>query len=127
MSEEAEGKGEVRVTHSAEFKDLVHVRSEQFVSLYCNYAQCSFTPWDIRITFSDVGEAEINNPAYIDLATVTLPPVVAKALITVLQRNVQLYEGDFGEIRVPGKAKEKEQAEGEPAGAETASPEQPTE
>jgi hypothetical protein len=94
---------QAKIRHSANFQALKHVRSEQYAIIYSNYAQCSFTPWDIRITFSEIGEVEVDQAAYIDRTTMTLPPAVAKALITVLQQNVALYEADFGEIKFPGK------------------------
>jgi Protein of unknown function (DUF3467) len=113
-----EDKDSKSPTRSTTWKDLKHVRSNQFEIVYANFGQCGYTPWDIRITFSDVSEAEVDVPAIVDLKTITLPPQVAKALVAVLLQNVRNYESDFGPIKLPPHLADKQaevgaQAEGQ--------------
>jgi hypothetical protein len=98
--------------------DLPHVRSANYASIYANFAQCSISPWDIRIVFSEVGEPEPDKPAIIELATVILPPMVAQSLIGVLQQNVRLYAQQIQEAQAEAQkraAAKSEAAQGEAA------------
>jgi len=95
--------------------ELPHVRSADYVSLYANYAQCSISPWDVRIVFAEVGEPEPDKPSVIERATIILPPQVANALIEVLQKNVELYKEQMRAVMAEAEAQKKAAEESEQA------------
>ncbi len=78
-----------------------HYRDKDYEVIYSNFAQIGVTPWDIRITFSQLGEHEINVTGVMDLTTVIMTPLMAKVLANVLRTNVKLYEQNHGEIQIP--------------------------
>jgi len=77
------------------------VRDKEYRSVYSNFAQCGRTAWDIRLTFSELGEVEPDKPGIIDLMSVTMTPQLAKALISVLSAHVAMYERENGEVQMP--------------------------
>jgi hypothetical protein len=87
---------ESRITLS----DLPHVKADEYVSFYANFAQGGQTPWDISITFSRIGDLE-GRTVVLDLATVTFTPALAKAVVAVIQANINGYEEQFGEVPLP--------------------------
>jgi len=80
---------------------MKHVRSADFKTVYTNFAQAAFTPWDMRIIFSLVGEHEIDNVGIIEQATVVMSPALTKALVNLLNHNIKQYESVNGEIKIP--------------------------
>ena len=84
-----------------EEKDTKRYRDKGYVTLYSNFAQIGLTPWDVRITFSQLGEHEVDKTGVMDLATVIMTPLMAKVLTHVLRENVALYEKQHGQIVVP--------------------------
>jgi hypothetical protein len=70
--------------------------------VYSNVIRTGVTPFDIRIVFGHVIEAEAaDSPPQIseDLVTVILAPEEAKTIIPYLQAAVAGYEDQFGKIR----------------------------
>ncbi len=59
------------------------------MSVYSNYAQAGYTPFDLRITFSETKEVGKDKVVLEDLVTVTLNPALALALIQVIQGYLQ--------------------------------------
>src|SRR5687767_232973 len=78
-----------------------HYRDKNYAAVYSNFAQVGLTPWDIRITFSQLGEHDIGVTGVSDLTTVIMTPLMAKVLANVLRQNVLLYEKNHGAIQVP--------------------------
>jgi Protein of unknown function (DUF3467) len=70
--------------------------SPQFTQFYANFAECGFTPWDIRILFCQTGETGLTK-----MATVIMAPPMVKALANLLNVNIKNYEADNGEIKMP--------------------------
>jgi flagellar protein FlaG len=67
---------------------------------YCNSVQIRVNVWDFFLQF---GTVEQPNPEYVEITNfqgIYLSPQQAKALLNVLQQNVQHYEQAFGEIKL---------------------------
>ncbi len=68
----------------------------EFTEFYANFAECGFTPWDIRVLFCQTGETGL-----VKKATVIMAPTMVKALANLLNVNIKAYEADNGEIKMP--------------------------
>ncbi len=93
--------GLVRQVAEKTIQAIEHIKSANYVSVYSNYAQAGYTPWDLRITFSETKEVGNDKVVFDDLVTVTLNPALALALVQVIQGNLQGYEAQYGKIKVP--------------------------
>lgn len=79
------------------------VRAENFVSLYANNAEVDLTPWDVRLRFGEVTQANREKLLISDVAQVYLSPQHAKALLRALEGGIAIYEKQYGEIPDPIK------------------------
>jgi hypothetical protein len=70
---------------------------------YCNSVQIRASLWDFFLLF---GTMQQNSPEAVTIRNFTgiyFSPQQAKALLNVLQQNIQQYETTFGEIRLEPK------------------------
>ena len=80
------------------------VRRPDWRENYCNSVQIRVNVWDFFLQF---GTIEQPTPEYVELTNfqgIYLSPQQAKALLSVLQQNVQHYEQTFGEIKLDARA-----------------------
>lgn len=116
---------EIGVTETEEVdqETAPHYRDKNYAAVYSNFAQVGLTPWDIRITFSQLGEHEIGVTGVSDLTTVIMTPLMAKVLVQVLRQNVLLYEKNHCAIPVPaGLLRRTESPSASPSESPSASP-----
>lgn len=121
---------EIGVTEAEEVDQQTapHYRDKNYAAVYSNFAQVGLTPWDIRVTFSQLGEHEIGVTGVSDLTTVIMTPLMAKVLAHVLRQNVLLFEKQHGAIPVPGGLIRKtESTSASPSPSASLSPESPEE
>lgn len=82
--------------------EVVHfMRSEKYQLVYSNFAQCGYTPWDIRLNFGLVGANELGEPTMTEQVSVVFTPGLAKAFVRLLNGNIKNYEKQNGEIQFP--------------------------
>jgi hypothetical protein len=67
---------------------------------YANSVQIRVNLWDFFLLFGRVDQTSPENVAIHNFQGVYLSPQQAKALLNVLQQNVQQYESAFGEIKL---------------------------
>ena len=67
---------------------------------YANSVQIRVNLWDFFLMFGRVNQTSPENVAIHNFQGVYLSPQQAKALLNVLQQNVQQYESAFGEIKL---------------------------
>src|SRR5215510_16368004 len=67
---------------------------------YANSVQIRVNLWDFFLMFGRVNQTSPENVAIHNFQGVYVSPQQAKALLGVLQQNVQQYETAFGEIRL---------------------------
>ena len=76
------------------------IRRPDWRENYCNSVQVRVNVWDFFLQF---GTIEQPTPEFVEITNfqgVYLSPQQAKALLNVLQQNVQQYEQTFGEIKL---------------------------
>jgi hypothetical protein len=71
---------------------------------YANSVQIRVNLWDFFLLFGRVNQSTPENVAIHNFQGVYVSPQQAKALLNVLQQNVQQYETAFGEIKLEPKA-----------------------
>ena len=80
------------------------IRRPDWRENYCNSVQVRVNVWDFFLQF---GTIEQPTPEFVEITNfqgVYLSPQQAKALLSVLQQNVQQYEQTFGEIKLDPRA-----------------------
>jgi hypothetical protein len=77
-------------------------RSERWVSLYANNVSSQLSPWDIRLNFGQIEDATADGKvSVLEFAQVHMSPQHAKSLMQLLEKQLALYEREFGEITWP--------------------------
>lgn len=75
-------------------------KTEDYREGYANSAQMRLSRWDLFVQF---GTLHQETPELVEIRNfqgIYLSPQQAKALLLVLQQNMQQYEQTFGEIRI---------------------------
>ena len=67
---------------------------------YANSVQIRVNLWDFFLMFGRVNQTSPDNVAIHNFQGIYVSPQQAKALLNVLQQNVQQYETAFGEIKL---------------------------
>jgi flagellar protein FlaG len=67
---------------------------------YANSVQIRVNLWDFFLMFGRVNQTAPDNVAIQNFQGVYLSPQQAKALLNILQQNVNQYESAFGEIKL---------------------------
>jgi Protein of unknown function (DUF3467) len=98
---------------------LESFRSDKFTQVYSNSTNLNVTPWDFTLTFGVLAKpSEAGKPARIEnLVEVVMSPQHVKALLGILASNVQEYEKQVGEIKLPQPTNPQPPAAGPPAAA----------
>ncbi|MEO5936578.1 MAG: DUF3467 domain-containing protein [Terriglobales bacterium] len=74
--------------------------SPDFREGYANSVQINVSVWDFRLTF---GRLQQQTPEIVEVSNfqnIYLSPQQAKALLMIMQQNVENYEKAFGEIKL---------------------------
>jgi flagellar protein FlaG len=67
---------------------------------YANSVQVRVNLWDFLLLFGRINQTAPDQVAIHNFQGLYLSPQQAKALLNVLQQNIQQYESAFGEIRL---------------------------
>jgi flagellar protein FlaG len=67
---------------------------------YANSVQIRVNLWDFLLLFGLANQTSPENVSITNIQGIYLSPQQAKALLNVLQQNVQQYESAFGEIHL---------------------------
>ena len=68
-------------------------------SVYSNNAYTMFTPWDIRLLFTEIVPLTNGTASAIMRGSIVMNPGHAKAFLATLEQSVKLFEAQFGEIK----------------------------
>jgi hypothetical protein len=74
-----------------------------FRESYANSVQIRASLWDFYLLFGTVKQSTPEQVSIQNFEGIYFSPQQAKALLNVLQQNVQQYEATFGEIRLEPK------------------------
>jgi flagellar protein FlaG len=79
----------------------VHIENlPEYREHYCNSVQIRVSLWDFLLLFGTLKQSSPENVSIHNFEGIYFSPQQAKALLNVLQQNVQQYEATFGEIRL---------------------------
>ena len=67
---------------------------------YANSVQVRVNLWDFLLLFGRINQTAADNVSIHNFQGIYVSPQQAKALLNVLQQNVNQYESAFGEIRL---------------------------
>jgi hypothetical protein len=76
------------------------IRDSDFVSVYANQSQVTSSPFDFRLTFSEMQPDQRGEVQVHERVAVVMAPMHAKALHMLLGTNIQRHEQAFGEINI---------------------------
>lgn len=76
-------------------------RPESLPVLYANHAGISITPWDFAFRFGAIAEASERKLKIQEALHVYMSPQHAKAFLSLVSRQVSLYEEKYGTIPEP--------------------------
>jgi hypothetical protein len=80
------------------------VKNPEYRENYANSVQVRVNLWDFFLSFGVINQTAPDAVAIHNFQGIYLSPQQAKALLNVLQQNVQQYESAFGEIRLEPQA-----------------------
>jgi hypothetical protein len=76
------------------------INTPEYRENYANSVQVRVNLWDFLLLFGRVNQSTPENVAIHNFQAIYVSPQQAKALLNVLQQNVQQYETAFGEIKL---------------------------
>ena len=82
------------------------INTAEFRENYANSVQVRVNLWDFFLLFGRINQTAPDNVAIHNFQGVYISPQQAKALLKILQQNIQQYETAFGEIRLEPQAAE---------------------
>jgi len=80
------------------------VNTPEYRENYANSVQIRVNLWDFFLMFGRVSQTSADNVAIHNFQGIYLSPQQAKALLNVLQQNVNQYETAFGDIKLEPQA-----------------------
>jgi flagellar protein FlaG len=75
-------------------------KSPDYREAYANSVQIRVNLWDFFLMFGTINQTAPDNVSIQNFQGIYISPPQAKALLNVLQQNVNQYESAFGEIRL---------------------------
>lgn len=80
------------------------LREDDFRSLYANNIQFEVSAWDLKLTFGQLDQSNVNAQVKQTVA-ISIPWVQTKILLYLLELQVHAYEQDFCHISTPPSVK----------------------
>lgn len=81
--------------------DQVRVRTERYRQLYANNMQVGFSTWDLGITFGEIIGEQDGKPVVEETVKILMTREIAKILGNILLKHIEVFEAQFGEIKLP--------------------------
>lgn len=75
-------------------------KTSEYRETYANSVQIRVNLWDFFLLFGTINQTAPDNVSIQSFQGIYISPPQAKALLNVLQQNVNQYETAFGEIRL---------------------------
>jgi hypothetical protein len=97
-------RNEAEATKPASTDDQIgptFVRSPDFRSIYTNFVQSAYTPYDISLMLGETAGLEDGRWLVENKARLIMSPPEAKVVLIVLQGAIENYERVYGEIKPP--------------------------
>lgn len=78
------------------------VRSDKYVTLYTNQVELGYSAWDVQFSLIQV-HGRSSDVVGEEIATITMSPQHAKAMVIPLLNTIIQYETKHGVIQIPGQ------------------------
>ena len=75
-------------------------KAPEYREHYANSVQIRVSLWDFFLTFGVVSQSAPERVSIHNFQGIYVSPQQAKALLNILQQNINQYEGAFGEIKL---------------------------
>lgn len=86
------------MTDVPESATQVFKQSPLFRTIYANTTKLAYTPWDVRISFSQLIDVSQGGSIIEEEVCVVMSPQHAKVLVAMWQDTIRQYESKFGEV-----------------------------
>ena len=86
------------MTDAPESAAQVFKQSPLFRTIYANTTKLAYTPWDVRISFSQLIDASQGSSIIEEEVCVVMSPQHAKVLVAMWQDTIHQYESKFGVV-----------------------------
>lgn len=90
--------------HPPQAPKIQLINDPEYRENYANSVQIRVNLWDFFLMFGRVNQTAPESVSIHNFQGIYLSPQQAKALLNVLQQNVQQYESAFGEIHLEPQA-----------------------
>lgn len=79
-------------------------KASNYVEEYANSVQIRVNLWDFFLMFGKINQTAPDTVHIENFAGIYVSPQQAKALLNILQQNINQYESAFGEIKLEPRA-----------------------
>lgn len=79
----------------------IRIRTDKFQQIYTNNIQIGFSAFDMALAFGQIIGEKGGKVVIEETTRVLMPRELAKVLAGLLTANIQAYEQQFGEIKIP--------------------------
>jgi len=90
-------------TKSLKDRDIVRVKSENYISSYSNNVEMKTSYFDVQMIFGEVLESTHKDMKVEEKIGILMSPQHAKVFLEVFATNLKRYEQQFGTIKMPGQ------------------------
>jgi uncharacterized protein DUF3467 len=105
MAEENEKEKEIELEVPegalANTASQLRIKTDRHTRIYTNNLAIRFSSWDISLLFGEIVGTQENKAVIEELAHITMSREFAKVMSVLLTKNIQAFEQEFGEIRIP--------------------------
>ncbi|HEY3770785.1 MAG TPA: DUF3467 domain-containing protein [Candidatus Angelobacter sp.] len=84
-------------------RKVLRQKSETYSNFYANNVEITVSPWDMRLRFGQILEADEEKLVLEEYSTVFMSPQHAKAFAQILQAHIDKYEASFGQLKEPSE------------------------
>lgn len=79
-------------------------KASNYIEEYANSVQIRVNLWDFFLMFGKINQTAPDTVRIENFAGIYVSPQQAKALLNILQQNINQYESAFGEIKLEPRA-----------------------
>jgi hypothetical protein len=79
----------------------IRVQADTFQQVYANNIQIGFSAFDMALAFGQIKGQQDGKPVIEESVRIMLTRELTKVLVGLLINNIQAYEQEFGEIKIP--------------------------
>jgi hypothetical protein len=104
MDEETDDQGRVITLPSGtttRSENQIRVQADTFQQVYANNIQIGFSAFDMALAFGQIKGQQDDKPVIEESVRIMLTRELAKVLVGLLINNINAYEQQFGEIKIP--------------------------